>query len=886
MLNDEEFDAWARRVQLSDNAEAVISRVRSSQPARNVSNSAGNLCGTIASRKMRKTIQWESWTGERALVILWEHDPACLEMWDQPLSLKINYVLPSGRRSGARTVVDYLVLTKTSAGIVDYKTSAELRDLVVNEPYRWVQNGPNSWDQPPARAACESMGLGYRLLTDHDIPHLLLRNIDFLRPRLLRKVSVPADVAKDVREALSREPRLSLTAAIALSGNADFIYEGHFLGYWYLDLRGEALAHPDNAMIYADARAASLCQAIDRTKLLQFKPKPDPDQFNVGDIVVWGSERYQLANATKTHKFLQAPGRPLLQLSQADFRALVLSEQIISAKPAELAFESGLEILRSATPQAIDDALEKLKTLEQLFDGKDVSDLNSPRRSVYEWKARYREGEKVYGSGFIGLIDRHDKKGNRTPRTEEEELSALKKAFEWLRKQVPREIKAGYAVYLSFCEDDAITPRSYVSFNSAWNTEDQYEATVTREGKRAAYPLKPPRHTGGSHLDQGPPEGDSPFSLVHFDHVQSNIFCRRTNGISILGKPWISIAIDAFTRLVLAFWISILSPSHASNMMLLREIVRRHGRLPMMVITDSGKDFKATVIKQLLASKGSGQAFRPGSEPRFGIPVERLNLDIDHHLSKVVHGSNAVLRQPRNSSKSHDPRILAYLTLEQLAEKVEWLLYEHYPLRPHDGIQTTPDEKLRSASILQGTSWGIPVDFDEQLLFQTLAGPHKHGGLVRQRDGIRLNGHNYYSDILVGRGQIKLSDQPLYDPEDPTYIYARIDKRWEKCRMIDSQLRRLPPEANRRYYLGERIYLQKPGTKSEAEKFSLTSLGRFYRELDEELESQSSDERNVAGDADMAGEVNEESHSVMDDVATPPQPIIKPAPISRRSRAS
>lgn len=893
MMNDGEFEVWSKRVRLSDSAVTAITRVRLSQPTRNVTNTAGNFCGTFASRKMRCNIQWESWTGERALVLLWEHDPTCLEMWDQPLSLKINYTLSSGRRSGARTKVDYLVIKHDSAGIVDFKTSEELRKLVFNEPYRWVQTSANTWDQPPAREACEKIGLGYQLLTDHDVPHILLRNIDFLRPKLLRKIHVPDDVAGKVRQILMDEPRILLTTAIVLAGNAELIFEGHFLRYWFLDLKSEALALPDNTWVYADARSASMYQAVDRTRALQFRPRPDPDKLEIGAIVHWGDTEYQIANITRTNIFLQALGRPLLPLSYTDFSSLVRSEQIVTNDHDQHTTKSGLEVLRRATPHAIDDAIVRLEVLEKVFEGKTIKQLGIPPRTFYDWKERFREGEMHYGSGFIGLIDRHDLKGNRTPRTDGAEIAVLQKSFAWLRNRVPRELSAGYAVYLSFCEDDSIPPRSYVSFINAWKSEDQYETTSDREGKRAAYPLKPPKHTSGKHTEQGPPEGDSPFSVVHFDHVQSNTFCRRTNGIDVIGKPWISLAIDAFTRLVLAYWLSMLAPSHASVMMLTRDIVRRHGWLPITVVTDSGKDFKADRTKKLLASKGCDHAFRPSGEPRFGIPVERMNLNIDHHLTKVVHGSNAVLRQPRNSSSSHDPRTLSYLTLEEFAERIEWLLFEHYPHRFHSGIQSIPFEKQRSAAMLQGDSWGVPVEFNDQFMFETLSTPHKHGGLVRQRDGIRLNGHNYYSNVLVGRDSMKLSDPPLYDPEDPTHIYARIDKKWERCQLVDSQLRRLPPEGHRRYYLSEHIHLLKPGTHKDKNRKSLTALGKFYRELDDSLEAQTKEY--TANDAQVEGCIDNnlsseicktDLNALHDDPGKSnriEQAQLKPAPISRRS---
>lgn len=834
MLSEAQFDEWARRMQLSPDAQALLARIRSRPPERRVSNAAGNMCGAFASEKMGHTVQWESSTGERPLILLWEVDTSCLEMWDQSLTLKIKYVLPTGKQSGGRTVVDFIVLMKDWVGAVDYKTSAELCHLAIEQPYRWVQTGSKTWDQPPAREALQKMGLGYRVLSDHDVPHTLIRNIDFLRPRLMREVSIPPEGLNALLSRLELERRVLLADAIAITGDASIVYEGHFRRHWYLELRQEALALPDNTWVYRDQTAQQMFNALNRTRVHLLLDHVDPDLIPVRSWVTWGGTPYQLLNRTPIEVFLLAPGQPLLQISHVDFRRLVRSSEITTGATAQSTTAAGLEVLKCVTSAAIDEGIEKLTVLEAVRGGAKVSECGVPRRTYYDWKAEFHAGEARYGNGFIGLLPRHDLKGNRMPRTEEAEVALLKIAFAWLREPVSREVSAGYAYYVALCERDFIQSRSLVSFNAAWNAENGYAKTVDREGARAAYPIKAPRTTGGLHLEQGPPEGDSPFARVHIDHMISDTFCRRMNSTQLLGKPWLSIAIDAFTRWVLGLWISILPPSHASVMMVLRDIVRRHGKLPSLVVTDGGSDLKAKRVAKFLATYRSEHALRPASEPRFGNPIERLNLDINHHLTKVWLGSNEILKKPRMSSSSHDPRALSYLTVPMLAAHVEELLFRRYPDKPHAGLQCTVNEFLRSTAITQGTAWGIPVVFDEQLVFRTLAQPHKHGGLMRQRDGIRLNSYNYYADEIVGRDHEALQEAPLYDPEDPLYVQARLGGRWTRCDMIDSQQRRLPPPDHRRYLLSEHIFLARPSTSKDKQLAYLASMGNMYMEQDAE----------------------------------------------------
>jgi hypothetical protein len=110
--------------------------------------------------------------------------------------------------------------------------------------------------------------------------------------------------------------------------------------------------------------------------------------------------------------------------------------------------------------------------------------------------------------------------------------------------------------------------------------------------------------------------------------------------------------------------------------------------------------------------------------------------------------------------------------------------------------------------------------------------------------------------------------------------------------MIDSQLRRLPPEGHRRYYLSERIFLSKASSHKKKTHASLASLGRFYRDADAEFNLDSDIDaspengaaQNKTSDTNQSEKLhsNDDSHHREDSAD---ERSIKPAPISRRSQA-
>ncbi len=62
-----------------------------------------------------------------------------------------------------------------------------------------------------------------------------------------------------------------------------------------------------------------------------------------------------------------------------------------------------------------------------------------------------------------------------------------------------------------------------------------------------------------------------------------------------------TILTDAFSRRGLSLYLTFDAPSYRSCMMILRDCVRRHGRLPQILVIDGGPEFQSTYFETLLA---------------------------------------------------------------------------------------------------------------------------------------------------------------------------------------------------------------------------------------------------------------------------------------------
>ncbi|RBJ62688.1 transposase, partial [Pseudomonas sp. MWU12-2534b] len=136
----------------------------------------------------------------------------------------------------------------------------------------------------------------------------------------------------------------------------------------------------------------------------------------------------------------------------------------------------------------------------------------------------------------------------------------------------------------------------------------------------------------------------------------------------------LSARIEGYSRMVLAYYFSYGTPTSINTMMLIRQCVQRHHRLPSTIVTDGGKDFASTHVETLLASLYITKKTRPPHAPRFGATMERLFGVLNQEIWHNLRGNTQLLRDPRSCSPSHDPRKLAVWSQEKVEEYFEkWL---------------------------------------------------------------------------------------------------------------------------------------------------------------------------------------------------------------------
>ena len=127
VLTDKQFEKWCVRLKLSEQTREIVAKVRTSEPVRKVKGTARNVHGPYASKKMGRTIQFESHTLELpALISFYEYDDDVLEYWDRPYQFTLK-CSPNGKRSNTTSYVpNFLVLKTNSVSFEEWKPEKTL----------------------------------------------------------------------------------------------------------------------------------------------------------------------------------------------------------------------------------------------------------------------------------------------------------------------------------------------------------------------------------------------------------------------------------------------------------------------------------------------------------------------------------------------------------------------------------------------------------------------------------------------------------------------------------------------------------------------------------------------------------------------------------------
>jgi len=300
-------------------------------------------------------------------------------------------------------------------------------------------------------------------------------------------------------------------------------------------------------------------------------------------------------------------------------------------------------------------------------------------------------------------------------------------------------------------------------------------ATQTREGQRQFESrfLSTPRHFTATDITH-------PLQMIEIDHTRLDLELIDEDTNTALGRPWLTLGFDAYSRMPWGYFLSFDPPSAVAVMMCIRHgVLRKHAvarygtahewpvwGLPAVIIIDNGKEFHAHHTRTLCATLEIDLRYRPRRTPRFGAVIERafgtLNARVLHNLL----GNTKTMVNVK--TKNRNPRDEAVWTLPLLDQLLsvyfaDWHPYEvHRSLHGRTPLQTWTD----GLEFIGVPRYPNDIDAFHRATLPVITRVVTREGIVKDH----IHYHHPALKALVG------SKEPVtvrWDPFDLSYLLVR-----------------------------------------------------------------------------------------------------------------
>ena len=746
------------------------------------------MAGSYSSRKMGVTIQFESHKNELPNIYLKEHKKKTLEFYNQPRPVKLNFRGVDGRNLGFMHTPDFFVIEDDGAGWEECKPEEKLLELEAQNPNRYCRDEEGRWHCPPGEAAAAEYGFFYRVVSSKEIDWTLQRNLEFLDDYFRVDASAVSAAAREaVLTQVSQKPGLSLEELCNLTGgtaNRDDIFLLIAHEEVFVDLYKVALVETEYVKVYPDETTALAYASVLEVPYSALVHAPAYVDIKHGTPVNWNGNVWKIVNAGDGLVGMLAGDNAFTELPLAVFEQLVAGGRIagVQRESAPQTHPEVERLLAQAEKEDLAEANRRVEIVRAALRGEQVAE-GVPQSTLDRWKREYRRAEQKYKCGYVGLLPK-PRKGNRNPKISPESQDFMERFVEDKYETLKRMRKySAYALYLGECNKEEIKNKgvkaaTYKTWCRAVKRRPKYEQTKKMRGDRAAYKVKEfymelefttPRH------------GERPLHIGHIDHTEGDaeFICART-GVN-LGRPWVTYLTDAYSRRLLAKVMSFDPPSYRACMRVVRECVRRFGRMPQIVIVDGGLEFSGVYFETLLARYECTKKERTG-KPNCGSTQERLFGTTNTQFWHNLQGNTQSTRDVRLLTKATDPKRHAIWTLEAADQKLTEWAYEFYDTTPHPALEgQTPREAFNDGMRRYGERSHRLIAYDDHFRMMTLPTTAKGTAKV-QVNGVKINNRYYWADVFRLPDVAGKTIPVRFDPWDAGIAYAYALGKWTACR--------------------------------------------------------------------------------------------------------
>lgn len=376
-------------------------------------------------------------------------------------------------------------------------------------------------------------------------------------------------------------------------------------------------------------------------------------------------------------------------------------------------------------------------------------ETNIPVPTLYRWLSQYR----AVGS-IAGLVDK--KRGwsegqTRLEPKQEEVIERVINAF-YLNKQ-RASLEQTYREVHRICSLEKIKKPSKKAIKYRINKISEKEQLA----KRGQVKLARKKFSATPYEF---PNADTPLAVVQIDHTPVDLMLVDSEHRKPIGRPYLTLAIDVYSRMVTGYYLSLDPPSVISTSMCLsrsilpkNKLLLEHGLTdvtwqvfgyPRKVHTDNGADFRASTFAKSCEIHGIDIEYRPVGKPHYGAHIERLMGT----FMKEIHGLRGTTFSNIKQKDTYDSEKEAVMTFDEFELWLLTYITRVYHQREHSTLGRSPIEQWNIGIYGDEETMGIgvpamPVD-EKTLLLDFMPSI----GRTIQHFGVTIDGLKYYDTCL------------------------------------------------------------------------------------------------------------------------------------------
>lgn len=442
-------------------------------------------------------------------------------------------------------------------------------------------------------------------------------------------------------------------------------------------------------------------------------------------------------------------------------------------------------------------AEEKYKAIEPLLLGKHIpnntvpkraEETGIPARSLYRWLSAYQKT-----SSIIGLLDYKRGWTKGRSRLNEQQEKVIAEVIEnfYLTKVRPTIEQTCKEVYRICLKQNIEKP-----------AKDSIRLRIKQVSEKEALSRRGKRELARNRFNPTPyqfPDADKPLRVVQIDHTPVDLILVDNKDRKPIGRPYLTLAIDVYSRVVTGYYLSLDAPSVTSvAMCVARSILPKESLLsdfnidaewkvfgyPYKIHVDNGSDFRSKTFAKACQLHNIQLEFRPVARPRYGGHIERLmgTFMREVHSLNGTTFSNIQKRDGYNSVKE------ASFTLDEFESWLLTFITKVYNKRMHSAINMSPYAKWEIGIYGDEDAEGIgvpPYPTDSKTLLLDFMPEFER---TVQHFGVTIDGLKYYDTCL--NFYINQKDEKGKKKE---FIFRRDPRDISKIWFYDPQLKEYFP---------------------------------------------------------------------------------------------